>query len=85
MGYPAVAAGTTARTRGFDSENVARLRPQYRRPDPADRLSWARGDAAQCDLWFPPARIPLADAVPLTSRLRAAEHNTGDDQLLVSC
>jgi Mu transposase, C-terminal domain/Helix-turn-helix domain of resolvase len=42
-------------------ENVARLRPQYRRPDPADRLSWAPGDAAQCDLWFPPARIPLED------------------------
>lgn len=41
--------------------NVARLRPQYRRPDPADRLRWAPGDAAQCDLWFPPARIPLED------------------------
>jgi hypothetical protein len=37
------------------------LRPQYRRPDPADRLSWAPGDAAQCDLWFPPGRIPLED------------------------
>lgn len=42
-------------------ENVARLRPQYRRPDPADRLTWAAGDAAQCDLWFPPGRIPLED------------------------
>ena len=42
-------------------ENVARLRPHFRRPDPADRLSWAPGDAAQCDLWFPPARIPLED------------------------
>ena len=42
-------------------ENVARLRPCYRRPDPADRLTWAPGDAAQCDLWFPPARIPLED------------------------
>jgi Helix-turn-helix domain of resolvase len=42
-------------------ENVARLRPEQRRPDPADRLSWAPGDAAQCDLWFPPARIPLED------------------------
>ncbi len=30
-------------------ENVARLRPCYQRPDPADRLSWAPGDAAQCD------------------------------------
>ena len=42
-------------------ENLARLRPQYRRPDPADRLTWAPGDAAQCDLWFPPARIPVED------------------------
>jgi transposase len=43
-------------------ENVARLRPEQRRPDPADRLVWAPGDAAQCDLWFPPARIPLEDS-----------------------
>ncbi len=42
-------------------ENVARLRPEQRRPDPADRLVWNAGDAAQCDLWFPPKRIPLAD------------------------
>jgi transposase len=40
-------------------ENVARLRPEQRRPDPADRLVWAAGDAAQCDLWFPPKKIPL--------------------------
>jgi transposase len=42
-------------------ENVARLRPEHRRPDPADRLVWDAGDAAQCDLWFPPKRIPLED------------------------
>ena len=42
-------------------ENVARLRPEHRRVDPADRLVWAPGDAAQCDLWFPPKRIPLED------------------------
>ena len=42
-------------------ENVARLRPEQRRPDPADRLVWAPGDATQCDLWFPPKRIPLED------------------------
>ena len=42
-------------------ENVARLRPEQRRPDPADRLVWAAGDAAQCDLWFPPKQIPLED------------------------
>ena len=42
-------------------ENVARLRPEQRRPDPAGRLVWAPGDAAQCDLWFPPKRTPLED------------------------
>lgn len=42
-------------------DNVRRLRPEHRRPDPADRLTWDPGDAAQCDLWFPPARIPLED------------------------
>jgi transposase len=42
-------------------ENVARLRPEQRRPDPADRLVWSPGDAVQCDLWFPPKRIPLED------------------------
>jgi hypothetical protein len=42
-------------------ENVAGLRPQVRPPDPADRLVWEPGDAAQCDLWFPPRKIPLED------------------------
>lgn len=40
-------------------ENVKRLRPEHRRVDPADRLAWEAGDAAQCDLWFPPKKIPL--------------------------
>lgn len=40
-------------------ENVARLRPEHRPVDPADRLSWEAGDAAQCDLWFPPRKITL--------------------------
>ena len=42
-------------------ENVKRLRPEFRPPDPADRLSWDAGDAMQCDLWFPPKRIGLED------------------------
>lgn len=42
-------------------DNVRRLRPEYRKPDPADRLTWAAGDAAQWDLWFPPRKIPLED------------------------
>ena len=47
-------------------ENVKRLRPEHRKVDPADRLSWEPGDAAQCDLWFPPRKIPLEDG---TARL----------------
>lgn len=42
-------------------ENVARIRPDYRRVDPADRLTWEPGDAIQCDLWFPPCAVPLED------------------------
>lgn len=42
-------------------ENVKRLRPEHRLVDPADRLTWEAGDAAQCDLWFPPKKIPLED------------------------
>lgn len=40
---------------------VKRLRPEFRPIDPADRLTWDPGDAAQCDLWFPPRKIPLED------------------------
>lgn len=47
-------------------QNVKQLRPEHRRIDPADRLCWEPGDAAQCDLWFPPRKIPLEDG---TSRL----------------
>jgi transposase len=42
-------------------DNVRRLRPELRPIDPADRLVWEPGDAAQCDLWFPPVKIPLED------------------------
>jgi hypothetical protein len=52
--------GWTGSIRWF-RENVARLRPEQRPVDPADRIVWAAGDAAQCDLWFPPRKIPLED------------------------
>jgi transposase len=42
-------------------DNVRRLRPEHRPVDPSDRLRWLPGDAAQCDLWFPPRKIPLED------------------------
>lgn len=42
-------------------DHLRRLRPEHRPVDPADRLTWLPGDAAQCDLWFPPKKIPLED------------------------
>jgi hypothetical protein len=42
-------------------DNVRRLRPDHVPVDPSDRLRWLPGDAAQCDLWFPPKKIPLED------------------------
>jgi hypothetical protein len=52
--------GWTGSIRWF-RENVARLRPEQRPIDPVDRIVWQAGDAAQCDLWFPPRKIPLED------------------------
>jgi len=40
-------------------DNVAQIRPEYQPADPADRIVWEAGDAAQCDLWFPPRKIGL--------------------------
>ena len=37
------------------------MRPEHQPIDPADRLVCEPGDAAQCDLWFPPRKIPLND------------------------
>ena len=37
---------------------VAELRPHYLGVDPADRLEFAAGELAQCDLWFPEVAVP---------------------------
>ena len=42
----------------WSRDNVRRLRPEHRPVDPSDRLIWLPGDAAQCDLWFPPRNRP---------------------------
>jgi len=38
---------------------VALLRPLFRPADPADRTVYQAGQIAQCDLWFPPAVVPV--------------------------
>jgi transposase len=40
-------------------DRVQRLRPLFRPPDPAQRTEYLPGELAQCDLWFPPADVPL--------------------------
>ena len=54
--------GWTGSIRWF-RDNVNRVRADHRPVDPADRLSWAAGDVAQCDLWFPPRKILLEDGL----------------------
>lgn len=53
--------GWTGSIRWF-RDNVKRLRADHRPIDPVDRLTWAAGDVAQCDLWFPPRKILLETA-----------------------
>lgn len=41
------------------ADRVQQLRPLFRRPGPAQRTEYLPGELAQCDLWFPPADVPL--------------------------
>jgi transposase len=40
-------------------DRVRVLRPFYLPPDPASRTEYDPGHRVQCDLWFPPASVPL--------------------------
>jgi transposase len=40
-------------------DRVRLLRPLFVPPDPAQRTDYLPGEVAQCDLWFPPAQVPL--------------------------
>ncbi|MFI5593642.1 IS21 family transposase [Amycolatopsis sp. NPDC051758] len=40
-------------------ERVQALRPLFKPADPASRTEYQPGELAQCDLWFPPADVPL--------------------------
>jgi len=45
-------------SRSWFRKRVASLRVEYAPRDPADRLEYRPGDQGQCDLWFPPVKIP---------------------------
>jgi transposase len=63
--YPTMPATVIAERIGWTSsitvlrDRVRELRPVYLPVDPASRTSYEPGELAQCDLWFPPAEVPL--------------------------
>jgi len=63
--YPAMPATVIAERIGWDrgltvlKDRVRELRPAYLPPDPASRTSYAAGEIAQCDFWFPPIGLAV--------------------------
>jgi transposase len=41
-------------------KRLALLRPEYVGIDPVDRFHYEPGEIAQCDLWFPETKVPVA-------------------------
>ena len=50
------------------SGRVAELRPLYLPPDPASRTSYAAGELAQCDFWFPDISLPVGSGQCRTAK-----------------
>lgn len=63
--FPTMPASVVAERVGWDGspswfrKRVAAVRVEYAPRDPADRIEYRPGDQAQCDLWFPPVKVPL--------------------------
>lgn len=63
--WPTMPATVIAERIGWDrsltvlKDRVRVLRPLFVSPDPASRSTYRPGELAQCDLWFPPADVPL--------------------------
>jgi transposase len=65
MAYPSMPASVIADRIGWPYSDrtlrtrVAELRPVYLPPDPASRTSYAAGELAQDDFWFPDITVPV--------------------------
>jgi hypothetical protein len=46
-------------------DRIRAIRPECAGVDPADRIVYALGDIAQCDLWFPEPRVPAGQGLSL--------------------
>jgi Helix-turn-helix domain of resolvase len=63
--FPDMPATVIAERIGWDrsmtvlKERVHLLRPVYAPTDPASRTTYQPGEVGQCDLWFPPAPVPV--------------------------
>jgi transposase len=63
--WPEMPATVIAERIGWDrgltvlKVRVRELRPLFVPPDPASRTEYLPGELVQCDLWFPPADVPL--------------------------
>jgi transposase len=72
--YPTMPATVIAERIGWDrgltvlKERVRELRPAYLPPDPASRTSYAAGELAQCDFWFPDIRLPVGSGQVRTAK-----------------
>ena len=73
--YPSMPATVIAERIGWPysvrtlSGRVAELRPVYLPPDPASRTSYAAGEIAQCDFWFPDITVPAGFGQVRTAKL----------------
>lgn len=60
------------------ADRIRELRPAYLPPDPASRTSYAAGEIAQCDLWFPDITVPVGfDQVRTATQLPVLTMVTG--------
>lgn len=63
--WPQMPATVIAERIGWDrsltvlKDRIRELRPVYLPADPSSRTTYAPGELAQCDLWFPDADLPL--------------------------